>query len=490
MILSRKVFYSSLALILAINLIIAFTNPIFLDPSVYWFYAHHLRWVYADAPPLIGVVTWLGIALCGSHDATINMLGLSSVLLAMYFLYCLAKSMYDDNIARIAALIWLLTPTTLHVYFRWSWSYNNLILLFSMMVIYFFHEANKTRSPLYFYMTALSLAALILSQVNSVLIIISLCIPLVILPSYRSFFRNKHFYFSLLLTLAIITPYLAALSQSHFRSLTYLNNTHSTTHHVFFLQPVIHLFLETINELNIFFLIGLWLIVKNFHLIKQNENLLFCLLISSTLFLLASILSITHDMPIRYYYPFYFTFILLFVPFLNADWSKWLMFAIYFNVALFLIDSWNVIVPQYSIANGSSRFRNETFQMIGYDIKHVVAKNDILIPCIFSNTYTLLAFNADHINTYFSPPELFIWQAPIQQVLAQSKGNKIFYLCNNEIPAPKNLGLTCNMIKRFSATIPSHLNHKHYTDIYYLWSCRYNGLNQPLKPGLRPLMTQ
>jgi len=111
-ILSKKWFYLFLSSFLFINLLVVFLKPISTDPSVYWFYAHHLRWIYQDAPPLIGVVTWLGISVFGSHSATINFLGLLSILISARFLYLLAKLMFDENMARLVTLIWLITPAT------------------------------------------------------------------------------------------------------------------------------------------------------------------------------------------------------------------------------------------------------------------------------------------------------------------------------------------------------------------------------------------
>ncbi len=474
MILSKKWFYLFLSSFLFINLLVMFFKPVYIDASVYWFYAHHLRWIYQDAPPLIGVVTWVGITIFGSHVATLNGLALGSILISAWFLYYLARSIFDEDKARISVLIFLLTPATLHYFFRWTWSYNDLILMFWIMTLYFFHEAGKTKAIRYFYLTALGLSGAILSQISSGALILTLAVILLVLPTYRTFFKNKHFYFSLLLIALIISPYIIALIHSGFAPVKFLTMSHdNNVSGVFSFHPLAELMNDIAGEMNLFFALGALLIAINFKAIIKNERLKFCLLSSGIFFLLALLASIKYEMPMRYYFSFYFGFILLFISFVKGRWAKWLMLAIYINFALLAVDSLNVIAPQYGIGTPGSSFDNNNAAVIGREIKNAVQPQDFLISCNSTSSFYRLAFDAGHSNTYVISSNLFIWQAPIQQVLEQNKENKIFYLCDAQTLPPQNLGLTCGVWQTLSSSIPEYLKHRVHTDTYYLSQCTY-----------------
>jgi len=341
------------------------------------------------------------------------------------------------------------------------------------MTLYFFYQAGKTKIPRYFYFTALSLAGAILSQVNSGLLVAIVLLVVVTLSSYRQCLKNQHFYYAIILLLLMISPYLIPLIKSGFTPLTFLVTSHANISlSSFFFKPMLSLWNEIINAINLFFVLGLLLIIKNFKTIKKNEDLMFCLLTCGVLLGVAILGALKYNVAIRYYYPFYFTFILLFIPFLKKPWVTWLIAAIYINVALFLVDSFNVLIPKYGIAQGSYTFYNKNFEIIGHEIKQQVQENDLLIPCGFQQDFTTLAFHADHLNTYFESPGLFIWQAPLQKILTQNKGNKIFYLCDSPTPS-QGLGLNCGHFQTFSSTRDHQFPKRHFTNTYYLSQCTY-----------------
>jgi hypothetical protein len=313
--LHKKWFLIFLIFFLFINIITLFTHPIFVDPAMYWFYGHHLRWVYLDAPPLIGIITASATSLLGNSAFTINLLGLCSVLIAARFLYLLSTSLFDESAAKMITMIWLITPATLHFYFRFDWSYQNLVLLFWISSLYFFHETGKTKKPYLFYLTAFSIAAGLLSQIQMFLLVAPLFFILFFLKPYKEFLKNKHFYLAFSLLILLMLPYFISFIESDFLPIRSLLSFHTTTNvSLFSLGTITNFLNDLINEINIFFILGLVLMVKNGKKIFSNNDSLFLLICSAPIFLFFLLISLKTITLIKFYYVFYFGFLLLFYP--------------------------------------------------------------------------------------------------------------------------------------------------------------------------------
>jgi 4-amino-4-deoxy-L-arabinose transferase-like glycosyltransferase len=448
-------------LFIAINLIVVAVKPIFVDPAMYWLYGHHFSWVYFDSPPLVSWLTWGATALLGTQAWVIAALSLVFILASAYYLYLLTRAHYDKKMAELITLIYLYTPAITHIYFRFDWSYNNLLMFFWIMSMYYFYQAQKTAQPRYFYLCTLGIALAILSHFEAVFLLLALALPILALPTYRKLLRNKHTYGAVILLLVLISPYLYALQQSHWQSILVQFQFHAdNTASLFNVSYVLSFFNDIVNDLNFFFILGCILIVTNLQKITTNDALKFFSWSTLVIFVPFLVLAFHTTFPMKYYIPFYYGFLLISIPFITALNQRYLNWMLWFNIALFILDSWNVIVPRFGVSPGGNIFYQQNLQKIAGKFQPMIKANDLLVGCTGDATISInqtqysdlgvLAFYLNHPNTYTTTPGFFMWQPPIQQVLANNMGATVYYLCEDKSPAPLP-NLTCGPVQTMSA---------------------------------------
>jgi hypothetical protein len=143
---------------------------------------------------------------------------------------------------------------------------------------------------------------------------------------------------------------------------------------------------------------------------------------------------------------------------------------------LFIINSWNVILPQYGISPGNNIFFNKNLKFIANALNNKIQPTDLIIGCAKDpkadmNQYleiTTLAFYNHHLNTAFLSPGYFVWQPSIETVIKKNAHNKIIYLCNTPT-LPRNIGLQCSMPQSITAIQEPH--HEHLISTYYVSTC-------------------
>lgn len=469
-------FWLLISLFIAVNLIIVAMKPIYLDPAMYWLYGQHLSLVYFDAPPLVAFITRGATALFGVQAWVITALSLGFVLASAYYLYSLAVSSYNKMTAQWVTLVWLFTPAITHIYIRFNWGYNNLLMFFWIMSMYYFYQAQKTQRPHHFYLCALGVALAVLSHFEAFFLILSIIAILLFSAPYRKLLRNPHIYLASLLFLAIITPYIYSLFQTHFQSIFIQFQFHATNNaSLVSFSGFLNFLNDIINDLNLFFILGCVLLIKNY----QKIHLKFFVWWTLVIFIPFFILSFHTTFPMKYYMPFYYGFILASIPLMTNRGLRYLKWILWINILLFLLQSWNVIIPRFGISPGGNIFYQQNLQKIAQQIQPLIKSGDLLIGCARDahdinnqndySAFAVLAFYLQHTNSYTTMPGFFSWQAPIAQVLAQHHGGTVFYLCENYTP-PALPNLVCEPTHKI--TVVSHQWQQKMENSWYLQRCR------------------
>jgi hypothetical protein len=472
-----------LALFVLLNLIVVVVKPIYVDPGIYWLYSHHLAWVYYDSPPLVTYVTGAATTLFGTHFWVINALSLIFILASARYLYRLAKHNYGKTRAELITLVWLFTPGITHIYFRWNWTYNNLLSFLWIMTLYYFYQAQKTKKTRYFYLSAIGLGLAVLTNFSAFFLILTLLATLIFVPSYRKMLSNKHSYWALFLSLIIVSPYVYALVQTHWQAVVVQFQFHADARPIFFnLASVVDYFNDIINEIDLFFVIGIIYVVIKYKQIKQNDVLQFFLYSAVIISVPFLILSLHTGTPIRFYMPFYYGFILLSIPLISGRGIRYLRWILWANILLFALDTWNTVVPRYGISPGTNIFHQNNIKDFAEQMRPQIKSSDLLLGCAHEVTsydnisdYTnlaTLAFYLNHSNTYSAVPGFFAWQPAVEQVFAQNKGATVFYFCSDA--PPKSLtNLVCAPVQTISSV--SYRVNNPIEDKWYVQKCKIVG---------------
>jgi hypothetical protein len=476
-IISNKVARIIFSIIILLNIIIIFVKPLGVDVGVYWMYGNHFRWVYLDAPPLVGVLIRFITTLLGVNVWSINLLSFILVFSTAYLVYRFAKELYNTNTAIITTISWLTAPAVLHFYFRYELSYHNVLSFFWLGTIYFFYKAADKKRNMDIYLAALFVYLSILSQVDSGLLVIGLLISVSTLKKYREILFNRHAWIALSILLAALSPYLYGLFQSGFLPLKTLFSLHvNETNELVNFSHFFGYVNVALNELNFYLILIVLVLMKCFKEIKKNTDQIFLLILSASTFFPFLVLSFHSSVLVQFYLPFYYTALLALMPYMMKISPKFLKFSIYFNLILLIIDSWNVIYPQYGLGQGSGAFHGQLNQRMAVKyLRPLIKKEDLLLDCASEpiNDYSMgeyinlstMAFHLNHKKTYALNKGYYLWQAPLESILASSSGKKLLYICLK----PKilvNKSVVCGDLKKVSV-YGNHFSTSYSNILYY-----------------------
>ncbi|MCC6917199.1 glycosyltransferase family 39 protein [Nitrosomonas sp.] len=80
------------------------------DEAYYWQYAQHMSLSFFDHPPMVAWLIWLGIALAGQDEFGVRIGAFVCGLVAMAYLFALARNLYDKSTAMRSVLLFAIMP--------------------------------------------------------------------------------------------------------------------------------------------------------------------------------------------------------------------------------------------------------------------------------------------------------------------------------------------------------------------------------------------
>lgn len=178
----------------------------------------HLAWGYISVPP---VTSWLSflLQLLGNGvfwvKAIPALFGALTLLLVWKSVEELKGGLFACILSTLALLFSILLRLNL------LYQPNSLDVFFWTLTYYILIRYINTKQDKWLYAAGLSLAFGFLSKYN-ILFLAAGLFPVLLLSEHRRIFTNKHFYFSLLIGLLIVSPNLLWQYQNHFPTLTQL----------------------------------------------------------------------------------------------------------------------------------------------------------------------------------------------------------------------------------------------------------------------------
>ena len=147
------------------------------DEAYYWFWGKHLQLSYYDHPPMVAYLIGL-FTLFSDHEFFVRLPAVFSMTLTGWFIYRLAKEVYDNDVAWLALFTYLIIPT-ISIGYAIITPDAPLMLFWSlsMFTAYraLFHGGWKN-----YMLTGLAIGCLMLSKYMSVLFLASLLLFLLI----------------------------------------------------------------------------------------------------------------------------------------------------------------------------------------------------------------------------------------------------------------------------------------------------------------------
>lgn len=193
--------------------------PLHPDETYYWQWSRHLALSYFDGPPLVAYVMHGFIALFSMSGIVVKLSAILCTSMGVFFVYRLAKVLFDEKTAYAALVILILSPSV--QYFYLFSTPDPILFCFWSMTLYCFYMAIQNNSTPYRYLASASLGLTILAKYTGVLLGTELFIYLLVSPNYRKELKNLHWYIGLTLILLILSPILIWNWQHDFAGLAF-----------------------------------------------------------------------------------------------------------------------------------------------------------------------------------------------------------------------------------------------------------------------------
>ena len=209
-------------------------NSFFLSPCIdsyyYWSWGQHLAFGYLDGPPLIAYWMRFAAFLFGNTFFAINFSAVILVLCTTYVVFKIARLLLNsDYVAMVAAVLWFVSDSTmLGLIFKVT--YDNLEQLFWLLSVYFILEYISKKLNRYLYYAAIALGFLLLSKYSGFILILACLLFFMSAPSERAIFKNKNFYYAMVLAVLIFMPNLSWNIQHHWLTFDFQLHRHPLRH--------------------------------------------------------------------------------------------------------------------------------------------------------------------------------------------------------------------------------------------------------------------
>ena len=313
-------------------------------------------------------------------------------------------------------------------------------------------------------------------QKRAIFLLVGYGVVLLAIPAYRPFWRSVHLYGAALLFVAILAPFIIALAHSHWIIFHTLSGFHTGSATTWFNGTYLWNFCnDLLTSIDVFFILGLIVLWRYRQLWWSQPPLRAAFYSSSVIFIVFLVFSLHQSVLLKFYFPFYIGFVLLFVPLALRHARSWLIFAVIVNALLLLVDSWNVLVPQYGLGAGSNIFYNSNLRNLATPLKTQLNGTDLLVGCTepLGDDSTMggylklatLAFYLDHPNVYATSPGYFVWQT---QPLTAYAGAAVLYVCSDQAPPPIP-ALNCGATQTVQVSRSAHGNV--YASQWYYQNC-------------------
>ncbi len=162
----------------------------------------HLAWGYSSVPPITGIISYI-ILLLGNSVFWVKFFPALFGALTIIVVWKSVEELKGSLFALILAAI----GVTFSILLRINTLYQPNSLDFLLWTVMFFTILKyiNTENSKWLYITSLTFSVAFLNKYNIVFLLLGL-LPALLFTEHKKIFRNKHFYFSIIISLILILP--------------------------------------------------------------------------------------------------------------------------------------------------------------------------------------------------------------------------------------------------------------------------------------------
>ncbi len=323
------------------TLVPAFSNinlPLDTIEALAW--GSNLDWGFDKHPPFSAFAVELFFFIFGSNDWAYYLLSQLFVIVAFIYVWKFSNEILGSKELALVSLL-ALEGIFFYNFTTPEFNVNVSQLPFWAMTVYFFWKSLKTNSKKFWFLFGICSALGFLSKYLFVYILFSLFLYFIFyLKKYKN--QIKNYFFSIIVSLFILTPHFIWLFENDYSTITYglrrssLGNTELIGH---LINPIIFIFNQLIILLP--FLIMIFVLLKKIKLLKsKNQKIIFLFAITFLPIILILFTSFFTGAKIRTMWmtPFYLFFGVFFIEYFKkyVDFKKFKRFFVVFSF-LFIV---------------------------------------------------------------------------------------------------------------------------------------------------------
>ena len=300
----------------------------------------NLDWGFDKHPPFSAFAVELFFFIFGSNDWAYYLLSQLFVIVAFIYVWKFSNEILGSKELALVSLL-ALEGIFFYNFTTPEFNVNVSQLPFWAMTVYFFWKSLKTNSKKFWFLFGICSALGFLSKYLFVYILFSLFLYFIFyLKKYKN--QIKNYFFSIIVSLFILTPHFIWLYENDYSTITYglrrssLGNTEIIGH---LINPIIFIFNQLIILLP--FLIMIFVLLKKIKLLKsKNQKIVFLFAITFLPVILILFTSFFTGAKIRTMWmtPFYLFFGVFFIEYFkkHVDFKKFKRFFVVFSF-LFIV---------------------------------------------------------------------------------------------------------------------------------------------------------
>ena len=276
----------------------------------------NLDWGFNKHPPFSAFAVEFTYRIFGNSDWAYYLLSQFFVLVAFYFVWKVSNDLLKDKLYSLLSIL-LLSGIYFYNFTTPEFNVNISQLPFWALSVYFFWRGINLNKNLDWIFFGICSAFGFLSKYLFIFILLALLFFFII--NYKLYKKSlTGYFFSILISLTILTPHFFWLFENNFITITYGSNRSGVTEYNYinhFINPLIFLIKQLIILIPFFLMFGVILKKFKFLINKKNKKIVFLLSINLIPILLILAMSILTGAKIRTMWmtPFYLFFGTLFI---------------------------------------------------------------------------------------------------------------------------------------------------------------------------------
>ncbi|MDD4527939.1 MAG: glycosyltransferase family 39 protein [Candidatus Margulisbacteria bacterium] len=263
---------------IGLRILLTFLTPLTADEGYYLQWAYHPALSYMDHPGMVSWINSLFIFLFKEPLVSIRIAAAVCLTTTLFFVYKTIMYLTNDKTkAYLGALLYFLIPY--NFIFAITMQVDQPLLMFFSMAVFFSLKYINENKPKYLYILTVLFGLAFLSKYMIIVPIVSLFIYLLI--TNKKLIINKHFLFSILIFLIIISPILIWNFNNNWSSLSFHASRIGT-------EPLFKSLIEYILEQFLYITPMIWINLIIVNKTKKNklQKIAYTLFISVMIFFL------------------------------------------------------------------------------------------------------------------------------------------------------------------------------------------------------------